>query len=81
MSPSGAALMRLRYLPLGHSTTPTRASRRQNVPCVFMESKLALGRERGVSRAVIAASVTSNEASELSASIRELKVQIERLMV
>jgi U4/U6 small nuclear ribonucleoprotein SNU13 len=51
------------------------------VPYVFVESKVALGRACGVSRAVIAASITSNETSELSASIRELKLQVERLMV
>ena len=53
----------------------------KNVPYVFVESKVALGRACGVSRAVIAASITSNETSELSASIRELKMQVERLMV
>jgi U4/U6 small nuclear ribonucleoprotein SNU13 len=53
----------------------------KNVPYVFVESKVALGRACGVSRAVIAASITSNESSELSASIRELKMQVERLMV
>jgi U4/U6 small nuclear ribonucleoprotein SNU13 len=51
------------------------------VPYVFVESKVALGRACGVSRAVIAASITSTDTSELAASIRELKMQVERLMV
>ncbi|CAF9903382.1 MAG: RNA binding protein snu13 [Heterodermia speciosa] len=37
----------------------------KNVPYVYVPSKAALGRACGVSRAVIAASITTNEASDL----------------
>ncbi|KAI5838750.1 50S ribosomal protein L30e-like protein [Morchella snyderi] len=53
----------------------------KNVPYVFVPSKIALGRACGVSRAVISASVTSNEASELQGQIRGLKDKIERLLI
>lgn len=53
----------------------------KNVPYVFVPSKNALGRACGVSRSVIAASITTNEASELMGQIREVKNQIERLMI
>jgi U4/U6 small nuclear ribonucleoprotein SNU13 len=46
----------------------------KNVPYVFLPSKTALGRACGVSRAVIAASVTTNEARELNAQIQAVKV-------
>ena len=41
----------------------------QNVPYVFVPNKQALGRSCGVSRPVIAASVTSNEGSQLKNQI------------
>ena len=41
----------------------------KNVPYVFVPSKVALGRACGVSRAVVAASVTTNEARELQSQI------------
>jgi len=44
-------------------------------------SKAALGRACGVSRSVIAASITTNEASDLMAQIRALKDKVERLMI
>ncbi|KKY25128.1 putative snrnp and snornp protein [Phaeomoniella chlamydospora] len=53
----------------------------KNVPYVYVPSKTALGRASGVSRAVIAASVTTNEASDLMPQIRELKNRVERLMI
>jgi U4/U6 small nuclear ribonucleoprotein SNU13 len=53
----------------------------KNVPYVFVPSKIALGRACGVSRAVISASVTSNEASELQGQIRGIKDKIERLLI
>ena len=53
----------------------------KNVPYVFVPSKTALGRACGVSRSVIAASVTVNEASTLRPQIIELRNQIERLMI
>ena len=46
----------------------------KNVPYVFVPSKTALGRACGVSRPVIAASVTTNEARELNAQIQAVKV-------
>ncbi|KAK6332854.1 RNA binding protein snu13 [Orbilia brochopaga] len=53
----------------------------KNVPYVFVPSKIALGRACGVSRAVISASVTTNEASELSQQIKAVKDKIERLLI
>ncbi|KAK5454389.1 RNA binding protein snu13 [Exophiala xenobiotica] len=53
----------------------------KNVPYVYVPSKVALGRACGVSRSVIAASITTNESSDLMPSIRELKSRIERLMI
>lgn len=53
----------------------------KNVPYVFVPSKTALGRACGVSRAVISASVTSNEASDLKPQILSIKNQIEKLMI
>ncbi|KAF9516687.1 hypothetical protein BS47DRAFT_624370 [Hydnum rufescens UP504] len=41
--------------------------------------KTALGRACGVTRLVIAASVTTNEAKELSSQIETIKVAIEKL--
>jgi len=53
----------------------------KNVPYVFVLSKTALGRACGVSRAVIAASVTTNESSDLRAQIQSIKTQIEKLLI
>lgn len=53
----------------------------KNVPYVYVPSKIALGRACGVSRAVIAASITTNEASDLMGQIRALKDNVERLMI
>ncbi|KAG7535883.1 hypothetical protein FFLO_03629 [Filobasidium floriforme] len=53
----------------------------KNVPYVFLPSKTALGRACGVSRAVIAASVTTNEARELNSQIQAVKQQIEKLLI
>ncbi|KAK6339162.1 RNA binding protein snu13 [Orbilia javanica] len=53
----------------------------KNVPYVFVPSKIALGRSCGVSRAVISASVTTNEASELAQQIKAVKEKIERLLI
>ncbi|KAK6513528.1 RNA binding protein snu13 [Arthrobotrys megalospora] len=53
----------------------------KNVPYVFVPSKIALGRACGVSRAVISASVTTNEASELAQQIKAVKDKIERLLI
>ena len=53
----------------------------QNVPDVFVPSKQALGRACGVSRPVIAASVTVNEGSQLKPQIQTLRNEIERLLI
>ena len=53
----------------------------KNVPYVFVPSKTALGRACGVSRPVIAASVTTNQATDLNASINQIKLEIEKLLV
>lgn len=44
------------------------------VPYIFVPSKIALGRACGVSRAIIAASVTTNEVSDLGPQINSIKV-------
>ncbi len=53
----------------------------QNVPYVFVPSKAALGRACGVSRPVIACSVTTNEGSQLKSQIQQLKLAIEKLLI
>ncbi|XP_010520686.1 PREDICTED: NHP2-like protein 1 [Tarenaya hassleriana] len=53
----------------------------KNVPYVFVPSKQALGRACGVTRPVIACSVTSNEASQLKSQIQQLKDAIEKLLI
>jgi U4/U6 small nuclear ribonucleoprotein SNU13 len=53
----------------------------QNVPYVFVPSKQALGRACGVSRPVIACSVTINEGSQLKSQIQQLKGAIEKLLI
>ncbi|TFK54745.1 L30e-like protein [Heliocybe sulcata] len=52
----------------------------KNVPYVFVQSKTALGRACGVSRPVIAASITTNESRELQSQIQTVKDAIERLI-
>lgn len=53
----------------------------KNVPYVYVPSRMALGRACGVSRAVIAASITSNEASDLQAQVRAIRDKVERLLI
>ena len=53
----------------------------KNVPYIFVRSKTALGRACGVSRPVIAASVTTNENSQLASQIQTIKLAIEKAMV
>jgi len=53
----------------------------KNVPYVFVPSKIALGRACGVSRPVIACSITTNEASQLKNVIEGMKVKIEQLLI
>lgn len=44
-------------------------------------SKVALGRACGVSRPVIACSITTNEASQLKTTIDGMKIKIEQLLL
>ncbi|KIO28640.1 hypothetical protein M407DRAFT_242949 [Tulasnella calospora MUT 4182] len=53
----------------------------KNVPYVFVPSKIALGRACGVTRQVIACSVTTNEARELTSQIQTIKLAIEKLFM
>ena len=53
----------------------------KNVPYVYVKSKAALGRACGVSRPVIAASITTNEASDLAGQIRTMRDAVERLAI
>ncbi|KAK4048712.1 RNA binding protein snu13 [Microbotryomycetes sp. JL221] len=53
----------------------------KNVPYVFVPSKTALGRACGVSRPVIACSLTTSEARELKSQIETVKNQVERLLI
>lgn len=53
----------------------------KNVPYVFVPSKAALGRACGVSRPVIAASVTTNDASSIKTQIYGIKDKIETLLI
>ncbi|ALC39070.1 hoip, partial [Drosophila busckii] len=53
----------------------------KNVPYVFVRSKQALGRACGVSRPIVACSVTTNEGSQLKSQITSIQQEIERLLV
>lgn len=53
----------------------------KNVPYVFVRSKQALGRACGVSRPVVACSVTANEGSQLKPQIQQIQQEIEKLLV
>ncbi|KAJ1680146.1 RNA binding protein snu13 [Spiromyces aspiralis] len=53
----------------------------KNVPYVFVPSKAALGRACGVTRPVIATSVTSNESSDLKPQIQAIRLEIEKLLI
>ncbi|KAJ4286451.1 RNA binding protein snu13 [Kalmusia sp. IMI 367209] len=53
----------------------------KNVPFVYVKSKAALGRACGVSRAVIAVSITTNEASDLGGQIKSMRDAVERIAV
>ncbi|KAF2151084.1 50S ribosomal protein L7Ae, partial [Myriangium duriaei CBS 260.36] len=53
----------------------------KNVPYIYVPSKMALGRACGVSRSVIAASITTNDASDLMGQIRALKDKVERVLI
>lgn len=71
-----------RHSATRHHRCPCRRSPApQNVPYVFVPSKAALGRACGVSRPVIACSVTTNEGSQLKSQIQQLKLAIEKLLI
>ena len=53
----------------------------KSVSYVFLPSKVAIGRACGVSRSVIAACITSNEASDIQGQIRSMKDKVERLAI
>lgn len=53
----------------------------KNVPYVFVRSRQALGRASGVSRPVIACSVTASEGSQLKSQIITIQQEIEKLLV
>uniref|UniRef100_A0AC34F4T4 Ribonucloprotein n=1 Tax=Panagrolaimus sp. ES5 TaxID=591445 RepID=A0AC34F4T4_9BILA len=53
----------------------------KNVPYVFVKSKAALGRACGVTRPVIAVSITSNEGSQLKSQLQKIKEDVEKLLI
>lgn len=74
-------ILALDTLPLAIPSHLPLLAEDKNVPYVYVGSKTALGRACGVSRSVIAASITTNEASDLTPQIRAVRDKIERLMV
>lgn len=53
----------------------------KNVPYVFVPSKVSLGRACGVSRAVISCSILTQEGSAITSQVRNLRDEIERLLI
>lgn len=53
----------------------------KNVPYVFVPSKVSLGRACGVSRAVIACSILTHEGSAIVQQVRNVRDEIERLLI
>ncbi|KAF9253730.1 hypothetical protein DTO006G1_6209 [Penicillium roqueforti] len=53
----------------------------KNVPYVFLPNKHALGRACGVTRPIIAATITSNDAGDLAPQIEYLRAKVERLAI
>jgi len=53
----------------------------KNVPYVFVRSKAALGRACGVTRPVIACSITQNEGSQLKTQIQKIRDDVEKLLI
>ncbi|KAL2333189.1 hypothetical protein Fmac_014402 [Flemingia macrophylla] len=68
-------------IPDGSEEKPLCQLSAVNVPYVFVPSKQALGRACGVTRPVIACSVTTNEGSQLKSQIQQLKDAIEKLLI
>ncbi|KAJ1076331.1 hypothetical protein K5549_021710, partial [Capra hircus] len=65
----------------GISEFITMAADDKNVPYVFVCSKQALGQACGVSRPVIACSITIKEGSQRKQQIQSIQRSIERLLV
>jgi U4/U6 small nuclear ribonucleoprotein SNU13 len=53
----------------------------KNVPYVFVKSKTALGRACGVSRPVVACSITMRDGSQMNTQIQSLRDSIEQILV
>lgn len=53
----------------------------KNVDYVFVRSKQALGRACGVTRPVIACSITTKDGSQLKSQIDEVRKSIEKLLI
>ncbi|KAJ5551968.1 ribonucleoprotein-associated protein [Penicillium sp. DV-2018c] len=53
----------------------------REVPYIWVPSKVALGRACGISRPILAASITTNEASDLSPQIALFRNKVDRLAV
>jgi U4/U6 small nuclear ribonucleoprotein SNU13 len=53
----------------------------KNVPYVFLPSKAALGRACGVTRPVIAASITTNDQSPIQPLLAKLRTEVEKLVI
>ncbi|KAJ5669240.1 Ribosomal protein L7Ae/L30e/S12e/Gadd45 [Penicillium macrosclerotiorum] len=52
-----------------------------NVPYVFVESKAALGRACGLESGVIAATINTDDASDLAPRVAQLRDRVERLAI
>ncbi|KAJ5493661.1 hypothetical protein N7463_009748 [Penicillium fimorum] len=53
----------------------------KSVPYVFVSSKQAMGRACAVSRPIIAATITSNDGSDLAQRIEQVKNKVERFAI
>ena len=53
----------------------------KNVPYVFLPNKTTIGRACGSARSIIAATITSNDASDLAPLIESIKNKVERLSI
>lgn len=53
----------------------------KNTPYVYVPSKMALGRACGISRPVVACSITTKDGSPLETQITEMKDSIEQLLI
>lgn len=51
------------------------------MPYIFVDSQKALGRACGVSRPVIAASILTDSSNQLQTQLKEIRSQIDQLIV